>query len=263
MAPTTDRDALDRAIESLVPDGATAVGEAVVASLDAIRATQGVAAGRRQARGGAHRRAVGRRDDGRAAARRWRPSGRARPACRCSPSRWGRVDGVLPNGQRVPPDVEGMRDLAETTGGDAYESQDAEAVSAVYEQLGSFIGTEQVKTEVTGVAGGHRGRPARAGRRGRLALRAEAVVTFQSPDWLWALLLLPVLAVGPGGLGARAAAGRGPVGRSGVMAVAPARARPVLRAAAAAVALLAVGAGDRRPGARPRSRRRARSSAAR
>ena len=62
----------------------------------------------------------------------------------------GTVDGVLPNGQRVPPDVEGMRDLAETTGGDAYESRDAEEVSAVYEHLGSFIGTEQVKTEVTG-----------------------------------------------------------------------------------------------------------------
>jgi hypothetical protein len=43
-----------------------------------------------------------------------------------------------------------MRALAETTGGDAYESRDAEEVSAVYEQLGSFIGTEQVKTEVTG-----------------------------------------------------------------------------------------------------------------
>ena len=63
VAPTTDRDALDRAIQSLVPDGATAVGEAVVASLDAIRASQGLAAEGRAARGRAHRRAVGRRDD--------------------------------------------------------------------------------------------------------------------------------------------------------------------------------------------------------
>ena len=33
---------------------------------------------------------------------------------------------------------------------DAYESRDAEEVSEVYEQLGSFIGTERVATEVTG-----------------------------------------------------------------------------------------------------------------
>ncbi|HVG99345.1 MAG TPA: VWA domain-containing protein, partial [Miltoncostaeaceae bacterium] len=43
VAPTTDRDALKNAIESLVPDGATAVGEAIAASLDAIRTSQGVA----------------------------------------------------------------------------------------------------------------------------------------------------------------------------------------------------------------------------
>ncbi|HSI29922.1 MAG TPA: VWA domain-containing protein [Miltoncostaeaceae bacterium] len=149
VAPTTDRDALNRAIESLVPDGATAVGEAVVASLDAIRSTQGVAEDGGQLE--AARIVV--LSDGATtvglppsiAAERARQAGV--PVFTVS---LGTVDGVLPNGQRVPPDVEGMRDLAETTGGDAYESRDAEAVSAVYEHLGSFIGTEQVKTEVTG-----------------------------------------------------------------------------------------------------------------
>ena len=37
VAPTTDRDAMRRAIETLTPDGATAVGEAIESSLDAIR----------------------------------------------------------------------------------------------------------------------------------------------------------------------------------------------------------------------------------
>jgi len=149
VAPTTDRDALERAIESLVPDGATAVGEAVVASLDAIRATQGVA----QDGGKLEAARIVVLSDGATtvglppsvAAERARQAGV--PVFTVS---LGTLDGVLPNGQRVPPDIEGMRDLAETTGGEAYESRDAQDVSAVYEQLGSFIGTERVKTEVTG-----------------------------------------------------------------------------------------------------------------
>jgi Ca-activated chloride channel family protein len=40
VAPTTDRTALKRSIEGLVPDGATAIGDAIETSLDAIRATQ-------------------------------------------------------------------------------------------------------------------------------------------------------------------------------------------------------------------------------
>jgi Ca-activated chloride channel homolog len=68
-------------------------------------------------------------------------------------------------------------------------------------------------------------------------------VTFQSPDWLWALLLLPVLAAGLvlWARGRRRAASRW--AEPGVMAVTPRGRTPVLRAAAAAVALLAVGAG--------------------
>ena len=68
-------------------------------------------------------------------------------------------------------------------------------------------------------------------------------MTFQSPDWLWALLLLPVLAVGlvAWARGRRRAAARW--AEPGVMAVTPRGRVPLLRAAAAAVALLAVGAG--------------------
>lgn len=149
VAPTTDRDALGRAIETLVPDGATAVGEAVATSLDAIRASQGVAeeGGRLEAA-----RIVvlsdGATTVGLPPALAAERAGQAGvPVYTVS---LGTMDGVLPNGQRVPPDVEGMRDLAEATGGEAYESRDAEEVSEVYEQLGSFIGTEQVPTEVTG-----------------------------------------------------------------------------------------------------------------
>ncbi len=149
VAPTTDREALGRAIESLVPDGATAVGEAVVASLDAIRASQGVA--EEGAPLEAARIVV--LSDG-ATTVGLPPSLAAEQASQAGVPVFtvslGTIDGVLPNGQRVPPDIEGMAALAESTGGQAYESRDAGEVREVYEQLGSFIGTERVRTEVTG-----------------------------------------------------------------------------------------------------------------
>jgi Ca-activated chloride channel family protein len=54
----------------------------------------------------------------------------------------------------VPPDPQGLRALASTTGGKAYESKDAESVSAVYQQLGTFIGTEPQLSEVTAWSAG-------------------------------------------------------------------------------------------------------------
>jgi Ca-activated chloride channel family protein len=157
VAPTTDRDALRRAVESLVPDGATAVGEAVVSSLEAIRSVQGAAEDGRPLE--AARIVV--LSDG-ATTVGIPPSIAADEAERSGVPVFtvslGTPDGVLPNGQRVPPDVEGMRDLAEATGGDAFESEAADSVSAVYEHLGSFIGTERVESEVTawpaGIAAG-------------------------------------------------------------------------------------------------------------
>lgn len=150
VAPTTDRGALIRAIDSLTPDGATAVGEAIATSLDAIRAAQ---TGYGQEDGGrleAARIVV--LSDGATtvgippplAARDARDAGV--PVYTVS---LGTADGILANGQPVPPDNEGLREIADITGGQAYESQDAESVSAVYERLGSFIGTERVRSEVT------------------------------------------------------------------------------------------------------------------
>lgn len=67
-------------------------------------------------------------------------------------------------------------------------------------------------------------------------------MTFQSPDWLWVLLALPLLAAGLAmwARGRRRAADEW--AEPGVMAVAPGGRVPWLRAAAALVAVLAVGA---------------------
>lgn len=148
VPPTTDRLALERAIEGLVPDGATAIGDAVSTSLDAIRSVQ-----------------AGGDEDGTLEAARilllsdgatttgLLTSAAAAEAAQAGVPVFtvslGTSSGVLPDGTPVPPDAEELSQLAETSGGEAYESRDAESVKAVYQHLGSFIGTERVRGEAT------------------------------------------------------------------------------------------------------------------
>ena len=148
VAPTTDRESMRRAIETLAPDGATAVGEAIESSLDAIRSVQPTTD-----------------DNGRLEAARIvvlsdgattvgiAPSVAAQDAKEAGVPVYtvalGTADGVLSNGQPVPPDPAGLHEISDITGGQAYESDDAESVSAVYERLGSLVGTESVRSEVT------------------------------------------------------------------------------------------------------------------
>ncbi len=49
----------------------------------------------------------------------------------------------------VPPDPATLRQIAQTTGGKFFEARSAKALSAAYENLGSVIGREQGKREVT------------------------------------------------------------------------------------------------------------------
>jgi Ca-activated chloride channel homolog len=51
--------------------------------------------------------------------------------------------------QRVPPDVEAMRRVAEASGGRTFAIEDAERLSEVYERLGSQLTTKREKREVT------------------------------------------------------------------------------------------------------------------
>jgi Ca-activated chloride channel family protein len=57
----------------------------------------------------------------------------------------GVVDGNLP----VPPDPETMRQIAEVSGGQAFEVSDGDELSAVYERLGSQLGTREETREIT------------------------------------------------------------------------------------------------------------------
>jgi Ca-activated chloride channel family protein len=154
VPPTTDRDALKRAIDGLRPDGATAVGEAIETSLSAIRAAQPGAA----------------QDGGRLEAARIVVLSDGATTVGIPPSlaaddakqagvpvftvALGTADGTLSDGTPVPPDAAGLTQIADATGGDSYESTDAASVRAVYQHLGSFIGTQRVRSEVTAWSAG-------------------------------------------------------------------------------------------------------------
>ena len=145
VSPTTDRVAFANAVETLRADGATAIGEAVFASLDALRSSQPGAVTLQSARilllsDGEN--TVGRTPEQAAQAAREADVPVATVAL-------GTPDGVLPNGRPVPPNPEALKALAESTGAASYESRDADSLSNVYEKLGSVIGTEQVLQEVT------------------------------------------------------------------------------------------------------------------
>ncbi len=145
VSPTTDRVALTAAVGTLRADGATAIGEAVFASLDALSGTQPGAVKLKSARilllsDGEN--TVGRSPEQAAQAAREADVPVATVAL-------GTPDGTLPNGRPVPPNPAALKALAESTGAVSYESRDADSLSAVYEKLGSVIGTEKVREEVT------------------------------------------------------------------------------------------------------------------
>jgi len=145
LPPSTDREAFKRSVDSLVADGATASGEAIISSVEAIRSTQPGAEKLRSARvlllsDGAN--TVG-----------TMPQDAAQVAKDAGVPVYtvalGTAEGVLPDGRAVPPDPASLAAVAEITGGEAFESKDAESVNRVYEDLGTFIGTKQVMSEVT------------------------------------------------------------------------------------------------------------------
>ena len=145
VTPTTDRAAFSAAVNTLRADGATAIGEAIFASLDAIRTTQPGATKFKSARilllsDGEN--TVGRTPELAAQAARAADVPIATVAL-------GTPDGILPNGRAVPPNPAALKALAESTGAASYESRNAGALSAVYDKLGSIIGTQKVLDEVT------------------------------------------------------------------------------------------------------------------
>jgi Ca-activated chloride channel homolog len=66
----------------------------------------------------------------------------------------GTANGTINGGQRVPPDLETLAEIARLTGGRAFTAGDVDALDQVYERLGSQVATEKRKLEVTNLFAG-------------------------------------------------------------------------------------------------------------
>lgn len=162
--PTTDHDAVVRELESLTLRDSTAIGEAVFTSLDQIAAMGPVAD---PADPGdpadpsvpdAESRVPGRivlLSDG--SNIRGRSIESAAAAAReaqvpVSTIAYGTPTGVIEVGNRlvpVPADTTSLAQLAADSGGQAYEAETTDELSAVYEDIGSSIGWRTEPTELT------------------------------------------------------------------------------------------------------------------
>jgi Ca-activated chloride channel family protein len=151
--PTTDRTAVRDAINVARPSGGTATGEAISASLAALgrRPTQ-------QSRKAPA--AIVLLSDG-ASTRGRDPLVAAREARRLKVpiytvalgTQSGTITVPTPSGgtqtRRVPPDVKALQEIADISKGRAFATSDADALSAVYEQLGSQVGRVKVRRQIT------------------------------------------------------------------------------------------------------------------
>ena len=160
-SPTTDRDAVNQALDQLAPRGGTGTGEAIQAATNILTHQPGV-------RGKRPPSAIVLISDGAA-------TGKVDPVAAAQAARKARIpiytvtlgtrSGTItvprPHGQSgtetraVPPDPQGMQQVARASGGKAYTAADASKLSDVYQHLGSLLGTKNEKREITaGFAGG-------------------------------------------------------------------------------------------------------------
>jgi Ca-activated chloride channel family protein len=160
-SPTPDRVAVNSALDQLAARGGTGTGEAIEAATRILTQTPGVRGKRAPA-------AIVLISDGAA-------TGKVDPVAAAQAARkahipiytvaLGTAQGTItvprPGGQggtetrKVPPDPQGMAQVARASGGKAYTAADAGKLSDVYKHLGSLLGTKNEKREITaGFAGG-------------------------------------------------------------------------------------------------------------
>ncbi len=173
--PTDDRALVHQALESLQPQGGTALGDAIDRSLDPARQGAEGGEGGESGESGATPPGGGageaeRSDvpvvvlllsDGKNTQGATEPLDAAEKAKELGVpvytvalgTEGGEVTVTDENGMEqripVPPDVETLRQVAETTGGEFFDAPDSEALEAVYENLASRVGFEQEEQEVT------------------------------------------------------------------------------------------------------------------
>ena len=150
-APATDRVPLRTAVEALTAGGGTATGDAIDASLELIR------------RGGPDRppAAIVLISDGESTSGR-DPLDAAREAASLGVPVYtvalGTPGATILDAkgrtQPAPPDPETLRAVAEASCGQSFAVEDADALNAVYERLGSRVATERQPREITAAFAG-------------------------------------------------------------------------------------------------------------
>ena len=157
QSPTRDRDVVKAAIDGMQPSGGTATGEAIATATSALRPSE-CPADRPPA-------AILLLSDGKSTSGQ-DPVAAARAAARLDVPVYTVVLGTdegtitVPRAsggtatRPVPPDPEALAQIARASGGKAYTAQSATGLKEIYESLGSQLGRENKKREVTSAVTG-------------------------------------------------------------------------------------------------------------
>jgi Ca-activated chloride channel family protein len=156
--PTRDRKVVKAAIDSMQPSGGTATGEAIATATSVLRRAQGSASSRPPA-------AILLLSDGKSTSGE-DAAAAARAAARLDVPVYTVVLGTdqgtitVPRAgggtatRPVPPDPESLAEIARVSGGKAYTAQTASGLKEIYESLGSQLGHENRKREITSAVTG-------------------------------------------------------------------------------------------------------------
>jgi Ca-activated chloride channel family protein len=139
--PTTEHDQVRAALAGLTADGGTATGDGLASALESLET------GERRPPAAVVLLSDGKQTAGRDAIEVAQEAGRLKvPVYTVA---LGTPDGVVDGNLRVPPDPEALRQIAQASGGQAFEASDGDQLAAVYERLGSQLGTREETREVT------------------------------------------------------------------------------------------------------------------
>ena len=148
-SPTTDHDEVRAALETLDPLSATATGAGLRTALEDLRRREAGAEG--PAPGAIVLLSDGSATDGNAATLAAQEARRMRIPIFTVALGTPAGEVTLPDGRRlrVPPDPDALERIARSSGGEAFQAEDADQLDAVYDRLGSQIGTKQEQREIT------------------------------------------------------------------------------------------------------------------
>jgi Ca-activated chloride channel homolog len=154
--PTDDREEIEELIDGLSADGGTATGDALEAALEMVDEQAEEDGNERRGNRGRPPAAILLLSDGETTTGR-DPTEVARMARRLNipihtvalGTRGATIEtptgAVIP----VPPDPETMREIAELSGGRAFQAEDSDDLSRIYEGLGSRVATKTEEREIT------------------------------------------------------------------------------------------------------------------